>query len=211
MLNPLWSAEHLTRASAIRGDNIFRSDRSNFQQEPGLTRAEQARNAEFADNVWDQGHMAPANDAPDDSSQEDTFFLTNVVPQDFRLNRILWAHLEASVHRLADIEREVYIVTGPIFAPRPSLMGGRVPIPDFTFKAIYVPSRRVAVGYVARNDATATCTIVPVAEITRRSGIDPFPSLPASVKARLGPLALPHGMNVRSHGRPLSVPLPDCQ
>src|SRR4051794_30973548 len=28
LLNPLWSAEHLTRAAAIGGDSTFRSDRS---------------------------------------------------------------------------------------------------------------------------------------------------------------------------------------
>ena len=210
MLNPLWSAEHLTRAAAIGGDSTFRSTRSTFQQEPGLTRAQQPANRDFAHNEWDLGHMAPANDAPDDASQNDTFFLTNVVPQEASLNRILWAHLEASVHKLAEDEGEVYIVTGPIFGAHPALMAGRVPIPDFTFKAIYLPSRNIAVGYIARNDPSATCTIVSVAEIARRTGIDPFPSLPVSVKSQQPSFTLPDGVNVRGDGSHQRVPAPDC-
>jgi endonuclease G len=210
LLNPLWSAEHLTRAAAIGGDSTFRTDRSSFQQQTELTRAQQAANAEFAGNEWDLGHMAPANDAPDDASQNDTFFLTNVVPQEDNLNRILWAHLEASVHKLAEDEGEVYIVTGPIFAASPPLMSRRVPIPAFTFKAIYIPSLRLAAGFIARNNPSATCTMVSVAEITRRSGIDPFPSLPAAVKALRPTLTLPQGVNVRRDGSTQRVPVPNC-
>jgi endonuclease G len=210
LLNPLWSAEHLTRAAAIGGDSTFRIDRSTFQQQPELTRAQQAANADFTGNEWDLGHMAPANDAPDDASQEDTFFLTNVVPQEDNLNRVLWAHLEASVHKLAEDEGEVYIVTGPIFGARPPLMSRRVPIPDFTFKAIYIPSRNIVAGFIARNNQSATCEMVSVAEITRRSGIDPFPSLPAALKALQPALTLPQGVNVRRDGRTQRVPLPDC-
>jgi endonuclease G len=211
MLNPLWSAEHLTRAAAIGGDATFRTNLSTFQRQPELTRSQQASNAEFAHNEWDLGHLTPANDAPDDRSQRDTFFLTNVVPQEGRLNRVLWAHLEASVHKLAEDEGEVYIVTGPIFGTHPTLMSRRVPVPDFTFKAIYLPSTGTAAGFVARNDPSAMCTIVSVAEIAQRSGIDPFPSLPASAKALRPPLTLPEGFNVQRNGRRLRVPVPDCQ
>ncbi|MEA3043156.1 MAG: endonuclease mitochondrial [Sphingomonadales bacterium] len=210
MLNPLWSAEHLTRAAALGGDATFRTDRSSFQQQPELTRAQQAANADFAGNEWDLGHMAPANDAPDDASQNDTFFLTNVVPQEDNLNRILWAHLEASVHKIAEDAGEVYIVTGPIFGAHPPLMNNRVPIPDFTFKAIYIPSRRLAAGFIGRNNESATCVMVSVAEITRQTGIDPFPSLLAAVKATPPTLTLPDGVNVRRDGSTQRVPAPNC-
>jgi endonuclease G len=210
MLNPLWSAEHLTRAAALGGDATFRGDQSSFQQQPELTRAQQAANADFAGNEWDLGHMAPANDAPDDASQRDTFFLINVVPQEDNLNRILWAHLEASVHKIAEDAGEVYIVTGPIFGAHPPLMNNRVPIPDFTFKAIYIPSRNIAAGFIGRNNESATCVMVPVAEITRQTGIDPFPSLPAAVKAQRPALTLPDGVNVRRDGSTQRVPAPEC-
>lgn len=210
LLNPLWVAERLTRAAAVGANSTFRIDRSTFQQQPELTRAQQAANADFAGNQWDLGHMAPANDAPDEASQEDTFFLTNVVPQEDNLNRLLWARLEASVLKLAQDEGEVYIVTGPIFGARPRLMNRRVPIPDFTFKAIYIPSRNLAAGFIAHNNQSATCTMVSVAEITRRSGIDPFPSLPAAVKALPPTLTLPNGVNVRRDGSTQRVPVPAC-
>ncbi|MEA2885149.1 MAG: endonuclease mitochondrial [Bradyrhizobium sp.] len=210
ILNPLWSAEHLTQAAAIGGDATFRVERSTFLRQPELTADQQAKNGEFAHNEWDLGHMTPANDAPDDPSQNDTFFLTNVVPQEGQLNRFLWARLEASVHKLAEDDGEVYIVTGPIFGPHPPLMASRVPIPDYTFKAIYLPSRSLAIAFVGLNNPTATCTAVSVAEITRRTGIDPFPALSPSVKATLPSFTLPDGVNVKKNGSRQRVPAPHC-
>lgn len=211
-LNPYWSAQHLTRADVVRGDSVFRIALSTFAPEPALTPAQQAADSEFDHNDWDKGHMAPANDAPDEASQRDTFMLSNAVPQHFKLNRFLWARLEASVHQLATDHGEVYIVTGPIFSATAALppMGGRVPIPRYTYKAVYIPATRVAIGFIAENDATPVCKIVAVAEITRRSGVDPFPALPASVKAATPAFTLPRGTNVRRNGTRQRVALPDC-
>jgi endonuclease G len=210
MLNPLWSAEHLTRADVKRGDSTYRVELSTFAPEPALTAAEQARDSEFDHNDWDKGHMTPANDAFDDPSQRDTFLLSNAVPQHYQLNRFLWAYLEGSVHQLAADTGEVYIVTGPIFAATPPLMSSRVPIPSATFKAVYIPSTRMAIGYIAENDGTPVCKVVPVAEIARQSGVDPFPALPAAVKAALPHLTLPHGIVIKRNGQRQTRPLPAC-
>jgi endonuclease G len=80
-------------------------------------------------------------------------------------------------------------------------MRGRIAVPDFTFKAIFVPSRGIAIAYVATNTATPVCTIVSIADLTRRAGVDPFPSLSATLKATVPAFTLPQGAG---------VPLPDC-
>jgi hypothetical protein len=66
-----------------------------------------------------------------------------------------------------------------------------------TFKAIYVPSLNPAVAFTSINATAPICRIVPVAEITRRTGIDPFPALPASLKARLPAMPLPQVRGAR--------------
>lgn len=210
-LNPLWSAQRLTREMSAAGDAITRIERSSFGRQVGLGRLEQARDAEFASNDWDKGHMTPANDAPDEDSQEDTFILSNAVPQHQDLNRIMWSRLEGSVHQLAQIEGEVFIVTGPLFEGPRRLMSNRVPIPSHTFKAIYIPSRNFAIGFVATNTTAPTCTVVSIAEITRRTGIDPFPAVAAAVKAQTPALTLPPGINPRADGTRQVLPLPDCR
>lgn len=206
--DPLWSAEHLTKDMAVGGDSITRVDQS-FVKDDAINAIDQASNSDF-DVPNDRGHMTPANDAPDESTQRDTFVFTNAVPQHKNLNRRLWQYLEASLHQTAEIEGDVYIVTGPVFSVAPRLVHARVAVPKATFKAIYIPARNLAVGYVATNTSTPTCRIFPVAEIIRQSGIDPFPALAADVKAASSSYGLPPGINVRSDGTRQRVPLPDC-
>ena len=209
-LNPLWVAQRLTREDVERARNVFRADESTFDPEPALAPGDQAADSDFDDNDWDKGHMAPANDAPDVDAQLDTFFLSNAVPQHHRLNRYMWAYLEGSVHQLAALHGDIYIVTGPIFGANPEPMNNRVPIPDYTFKAVYIPSLNLAVGFIASNRASPTCRIVSIAEITRRSGINPFPRLPARIRAALPNFVLPPGVITFRDGRSRRQPLPVC-
>ena len=210
-LNPLWVAQRLTREDVERGEDVFRSGESTFQPEPLLTPEQQAADSDFDDNDWDKGHMAPANDAPDLPTQLDTFFLSNAVPQHARLNRYMWAYLEGSVHQLAALHGEVFIVTGPIFGRDPEPMNGRVPVPSHTFKAIYIPSLNLALGFIASNEAVPTCRIVSISEITRRSGVNPFPRLPARVRAARPAFTLPNGLITQRNGSQRRQALPDCR
>ncbi|HYD37594.1 MAG TPA: DNA/RNA non-specific endonuclease [Allosphingosinicella sp.] len=183
--NPLWTSYRLTRAMAEGGDRISRF-KGKFRNDPALTTAEQGAHKDYVSPPFDRGHLTPANDAEDMEKQKDTFVITNVVPQIGEFNRGLWRFLEASVHELAKDEGEVFIVTGARFAASPPLMSspskpGRIAIPDATFKAIYIPSRNVAIGYLATNEKAAVCTVMSIADLRRATGVDPFPSLPASV------------------------------
>lgn len=210
-LNPLWVAQRLTREDMLRGEDVFRADESTFAPEPLLDDEEQAADSDFNGNDWDKGHMAPANDAPDIPSQLDTFYLSNAVPQHYRLNRYMWAYLEGSVHQLAALHGEVYVVTGPNFARRPELMNGRVAIPAETFKAIYIPSLQMAVGFIATNGTNSACRIVSINVLARQTGIDPFPSLPARLRSRRPLISLPNGVIVRSNGTRARQTLPNCR
>jgi endonuclease G len=132
--DPLWSAEHLTKAMAEGADAIDRHDKE-FDPQPGLADAEQGAHhdydhAQFGQTHYDRGHMTPAGDAPSYPSQADTFVVTNIVPQASQLNEHLWANLEASVHRMAELEDEIYVVTGPLFSRHPNLIANRIAIPD---------------------------------------------------------------------------------
>jgi len=207
--DPLWSAEHLTKDMAVGGDAISRIGQS-FVKDDAVNDTDQASDSDFI-APYDRGHMTPANDAPDEDTQRDTFVFTNAVPQHKNLNRHLWAYLEASLHQTAEIEGDVYIVTGPIFSATPRLAHGRVSVPKSTFKAIYIPGRNLAVGYVATNTSAPTCRAFPIAEIIRKSGIDPFPALSAELKASSSSYGLPPGINVKSNGIRQHVRVPECR
>lgn len=207
--DPVWTSYRQTRAMSRGGDSITRFSGS-FRQDPALTAAEQGAHGDYtnANPAFDRGHLTPANDAIDMPHQSDTFVITNVVPQVGLFNRGLWRFLEASVHQLAIDEGEVYIVTGATYAANPPLMRrpgrpGRIAVPEATYKAIYVPSRNVAIGYFATNAHPTVCTIMSIAELARRTGVNPFPSLPATATAQMpAAFTLPRGQG---------TDVPDCR
>ena len=195
--DPLWTSYRLTREMAQGGDRIGRFP-GPFRQDPALTAADQGAHSDYtnASPAFDRGHLTPANDAIDMPHQSDTFVVTNIVPQAGLFNRGVWRLLEAAVHGLALQEGDVYIVTGATFVANPPLMhrsgrADRIAVPAATFKAIYVPSRNAAIGYYATNVHPTTCTMMSIAELTRRTGVNPFPSLPAAATASLPAFTVP--------------------
>ncbi|MBV9932498.1 MAG: DNA/RNA non-specific endonuclease [Alphaproteobacteria bacterium] len=204
--DPLWTSYRLTGTMAKGGDAIGRYQ-GQFRPEPGLAKDEEGAHRDYVSPPYDRGHLTPANDAVDMTTQRDTFMITNVVPQVSELNRGLWRFLEASVHQLAEDEGEVYIVTGARYPANPPLMHkagqpGRIAVPDATFKAIYVPSRNIALGFLATNEVTTVCTVMSIAEFTRETGVNPFPTLPPAVTEHRPSFVLPKGKG---------TDVPDCR
>ncbi|KAA2238005.1 DNA/RNA non-specific endonuclease [Salinarimonas soli] len=187
---PLWAAEHLTRET-MRGAR--RTDRvDDFHADPNLPRDERAELSDYARSGFDRGHMAPAGDMPDAQAQEESFSLANMVPQNPELNRHLWERIESATRDIATREGEVFAVTGPVFqGAEIGALHGRVLVPTHVFKAIYLPARRAAGAYVAANREGGGVEVVSIRELARLTGIDPFPSLPAQLKAQAADLPIP--------------------
>ncbi|HTU12439.1 MAG TPA: hypothetical protein VMG08_16225 [Allosphingosinicella sp.] len=78
----------------------------------------------------------------------------------------------------------------------------RIAIPDFIYKAIFIPSLNIALGYLMTNTENSRCTILSIANLTRRTGVDPFPALPTALKATRPTLDLPD---------PPGANTPDCR
>lgn len=178
---PLWSAEHLTRERVAATKGLTRHNA--FHADPSLPPGERAELSDYARSGFDRGHMAPSDDMPDERSQEESFSLANMVPQNPDNNRGLWRNIEAAVRRLAQRDGEVYVVTGPLFQGETlQRLNGRVLVPTGLFKAVYDPKRRAAGAYVVPNEEGQDWRAVSIAELERESGIDVFPALPPLVK-----------------------------
>jgi endonuclease G len=187
---PLWSAEHLTRQRVADAEEMTRENA--FHPEPSLPPAERAELKDYQRSGFDRGHMAPSGDMPDPQSQQESFSLANMVPQNPENNRRLWARIEAAVRRLAERDGELYVVTGPVFRGETlQRLNGRVLVPTMLYKAVYDPARRQAGAYLVRNDAGDGHEIVSLAQLKDLTGIDVFPALPPEVKAAAMPLPPP--------------------
>ncbi|QET04046.1 DNA/RNA non-specific endonuclease (plasmid) [Cupriavidus pauculus] len=176
----LWSAERLTGAAADAARSLPRD--SDFYEEARVPPADRAKLKDYARSGMDRGHLAPSGDFPDKASQAESFSLANVVPQDRDSNRRTWSHIETSTRRLARQYGVIHVVTGPAFTRDSPTLNGRIRIPAFLWKAIYVPGLGAA-AYVVRNDATPAYSVTSIEELAQFSGIDPFPALARSQRA----------------------------
>lgn len=202
---PLWSAEHLTRAHVNAAKGLVRIGR--FHADPHLPPSERAELADYARSGFDRGHMAPAGDMPDSRSQEESFSLANIIPQNPDNNRNLWEGIESAVRDLTRQGGDLYVVTGPIYAGETlQRLNSRVFVPSSIFKAIYDPKRQQAGAYLVPNAEGDRWEAVSLTQLAQITGLDVFPPLPAPIKetAMALPQPAPHGHNSleRSGGSP---------
>jgi endonuclease G, mitochondrial len=178
---PLWSAEHLTRRSLAGARATPRA--GEFFADGRLPFDDQALLSDYGRSGYDRGHMAPAGDMPDQAAQQQSFALSNVVPQTAELNRDTWEGIESAVRHLAGRRGTLYVVTGPAFqGTNLQALKGRVLVPTATWKAVYDPVARGAAAYLCSNANRPRCRTLSIAALASAIGLDPFPGVADAVK-----------------------------
>ncbi|MBB3228266.1 endonuclease G [Luteibacter sp. Sphag1AF] len=188
---PLYSAEHLTASQIAQAGTISRKDA--FHAETGIPVADRSQLADYKNSGYDRGHMTPAGDEPDATSQKESFSLANMIPQSHVLNTGKWERIETTVRNMATSDGDIYVVTGPAFdGPTPDTIGADdVIVPNYTWKAVYDAKAGGAGAWRCSNIDVPVCEVVSVTTIINETGIDPFPTLADSVKAKAISLTLP--------------------
>jgi endonuclease G len=106
-----WVSWHLS--SAWKGDterqNDFRPDNSLPQNWYAVTKND------YTDSGFDRGHLCPSDDRDGEiTDNQETFFMTNMVPQAPDNNRSIWKNLEEYGRILTQQGNEVYILAGTL-------------------------------------------------------------------------------------------------
>ena len=184
---PLWSAEHLTASNIEAAQDLSREN--TFHAERQLPASQRAELADYARSGYDRGHMAPNGDMPDRRSQQDSFTLANMVPQDARNNRYVWAGIEGAVRKMAKKEGALYVITGPAFIGGNLRKVGRVLVPSHLYKAVYSPRQHAGAAYFIANADTKDYEVLSIAQLEDKLGINLLPSLTRQQK--LAMLSLP--------------------
>ena len=142
-LIPDWVAYELTADEAeplkpTRGKESFRWD-------PETRGKETAYREDYKnDNGWQRGHMAPKADMRwDKEAYEESFYLSNICPQNGNMNNGDWATTEKMARRMAVRYGSVYIICGPIIGQNKYGRLGEhgVVIPDAFFKAMLIKDK----------------------------------------------------------------------
>lgn len=135
------------------------------------------------------GHMCPAGDNKwDKAAMNQSFLLTNMCPQDEKLNGGAWKKLEEKCRTWANLYGGIYIVAGPIYnEPITRTLGeGKIAVPDAFFKVVLcLEGSPQAIGFLYKNDSSSqsikdcVCSVDSVEELT---GFDFFTSLPDDIE-----------------------------
>lgn len=183
---PNWVAYELSQFDVI--GTVPRSGK--FMPDPDL-KGPQAQDSDYKHSGWDRGHMAPAGDMKwSTQAMAESFYLTNVCPQNRNLNRGDWKELEELARRLSVKYKKVYIVCGPIVTDNKhkSIGGNKVTVPDGFYKALLVHTGEnySAVGFVMPNEAgnrKLAAYVCTVDSLEKMLGMDLFCKLPDSIEA----------------------------
>ena len=135
-------------------------------------------NWEYRGSGYSRGHMAPAMDMRwDKTAMAQCFYMTNMCPQDTKLNNDHWRVLEERVHRWAKRDKRIMVYTGPIMGKNPKMIGKNkqnIAVPDAFFKVLYAPDQGRAIAFIYENKpcpGNISKYAVTVAEVERRTGL----------------------------------------
>ena len=135
-------------------------------------------NWEYRGSGYSRGHMAPAMDMRwDKTAMAQCFYMTNMCPQDTKLNNDHWRVLEEKVHRWAKRDKRILVYTGPIMGKKPKMIGKNkqnIAVPDAFFKVLYAPDQGRAIAFIYENrpcPGNISKYAVTVAEVERRTGL----------------------------------------
>ena len=135
-------------------------------------------NWEYRGSGYSRGHMAPAMDMRwDKTAMTQCFYMTNMCPQETKLNNDHWRVLEERVHRWAKRDKRLLVFTGPIMGKNPKMIGKdkqNIAVPDAFFKVVYAPEQGRAIAFIYENKpcpGNISKYAVTVAEVERRTGL----------------------------------------
>lgn len=156
---PNWVAYELTPEKA--NGKTPRPKNSPFCEDPDYRGAQPSRADYHNENGWDKGHMAPCADMKlSNQTMMESFYFTNVCPQNHSINAGDWKELEELIHKMASQQgKTVYIICGPIITNNAygTLGYAQVAIPDYFFKAVlYKDSQGYhSIAFVVPNEASS--------------------------------------------------------
>ncbi len=182
---PNWVAWELTPSRLVE-----RESRTNdFLPDPDLPEKKAVTTQDYKGAGMDRGHMCPAGDNKwKRKAMIESFYMTNICPQNHNLNRGDWKELEEKCRDWARKEGKIYIVCGPIlYQTKHKTIGKhKVVVPNAFFKVILAMGKHPkAIGFIYKNTSgnkPLDFYVNTVDEVERITGIDFFPALPDEIE-----------------------------
>lgn len=177
----------LTATETIGKEKRF----NNFEHDPKVAGC--AFPWDYTNSGYDRGHMAPAADMKWNlQAMRESFYMTNVCPQNRSLNSGAWHKLEKKVREWAERDGALIVITGPIVSSKNETIGKEthVTVPTAFFKVILAhnvqPMRAIAFVYPnERSKGGLREHVKSVDEVEILTGLDFFASLPDDIENKI--------------------------
>lgn len=185
--NPNWVAYELT-ANEVKGEEPRNGD---FIPDPDV-KGTQATDDDYRRSGWDRGHLAPAADMKwSEQAMEESFYLSNISPQNNNLNRGVWKSIEELTRDAASRYGNLLVVTGPVFKSgkgKGTIGKNKVVVPDAFYKVLLIDDNGYkGIGFYCENVAgkkKLESYARSIDEIEELTGIDFFHKLPDEIEEK---------------------------
>ncbi len=174
-----------------------RRERSLFEEDTSLPSGfRRIKYYDYSGSGYDRGHMVPAADRfADEGLTEETFLMTNIVPQTGDLNQFPWNKLESYSRALVRQGNEVYTIAGAY--GEKGRLRGRVAVPTNCWKVIVAFPRLQPKNLITPNTRIIAVDMpnidgleahrweeyrTTVRAIEERTGLDLFSNLPRDLQ-----------------------------
>lgn len=191
--NSEWNIPNWVAYSLTKDETSGESTRaSHFYPDPEI-KTNPVVTKDYSHSGYDRGHMAPAADMKwSEQAMRESFYMTNICPQNQSLNRGDWNDLEEMARDWARKYGEVYIVCGPIVEDGCSVIGQerKIVVPKAFYKVFLrrKDSSWTSIGFVFANEAgnrPLMTYMMPVNDVEAMTGIDFFYNLPDEVEEQV--------------------------
>lgn len=173
-------------AYSIIGDNLnYNFKRAEEFVPDNLVSTGSATSFDYKGSGYDRGHLCAAADLSfSNDAVNETFFMSNISPQDHEFNTETWRILEENVRHWAKVEDKIDVVTGPVLnkLSKQKTIGetNKITVPNYYYKAIYSSTNQKAIGFIMPNNYSSKATqyfAVSIDSLENFTGINFFSNL----------------------------------
>jgi endonuclease G len=181
-----WVAYQLTPEQA-RATGTFKEK---YSEDPKVTTGT-ATTKDYKDAGFIMGQLVPPEDMfTSQQAVDETFLISNTVPQKPAFNKYIWKTNEKLIREWAKEGNTLYIITGPVLtdAPFGTFGPNKVSIVSRFYKAALDVKGERAIGFIFRNNASSGSPksfALSVDELEKITGIDFFPALPDELEQKV--------------------------
>lgn len=173
-----WVAYQLTKSELIKV--IDRNN--NFTTDPLISETDNL--LDYKKSGYDRGHLAPAADMVfSETSMKESFYFSNISPQNPSFNRGIWNKLEEKTREWTQKYDSIFIVVGPVLTDSLKTIGvHKIAVPKYYFKVLLDKhiNHEKAIAFLIPNEASdlpIEYFSISVNDLEKKLGFDFFPLL----------------------------------